>query len=479
MNRSMSSQKRKRKPADLPTLRRGRAVVSQPLQDPSRQSINYITGSSGNSSPNRSKPGLGISSPFSKRLSSPFAPKNAPRSAPIGSTIADDDGDLGDERFLRHEPVQFHVKFHDQSTWQHDVILDPSLVPGARIGDVGEIESLQSSSRKIYFTFRKFTPPPNKLSPNSLVNNNRMPSRMNYISILSGDIPRLLNLELRSAVLVRLKKKEIVEADVVEVYVKDLHLSRGDMWNMSAELQRCCLHRTERLQFKEGAVRGVVRRIYRNGTKVFSAYVGENTKIVYRSESARFIIFIQASAEMWHFEESGQQMFHKFVNSLFPKIFQKWKESGTNHLITIVLFTSVDPEEENISKYKAGETPPNRQNYYRVVVDQVSILLWEEIMAALRLEFTNFKKEILLSSNMPSAGFQSIQGAFLPAVKGNLFEAINLGMSLVSDDFSDPDLRHTTNHFIIISPGSGLFDVDYSLLSASIARCSFIKIHGW
>ncbi|GME84141.1 unnamed protein product [Ambrosiozyma monospora] len=65
---------------------------------------------------------------------------------------------------------------------------------------------------------------------------------------------------------------------------------------------------------------------------------------------------------------------------------------------------------------------------------------------------------------MPSAGFQSIQGAFLPAVKGNLFEAINLGMSLVSDDFSDPDLRHTTNHFIIISPGSGLFDVDYSLL---------------
>ncbi|GME78020.1 unnamed protein product [Ambrosiozyma monospora] len=102
----------------------------------------------------------------------------------------------------------------------------------------------------------------------------------------------------------------------------------------------------------------------------------------------------------------------------------------------------------------------------RVVVDQVSILLWDEIMAALRLEFTNFKKDILLSSNMPSAGseFQNVEGAFLPAVKGNLFEAINLGMSLVSDDFSDPDLRHTTNHFIIVSPGTGLFDVDYSLL---------------
>ncbi|VEU23644.1 DEKNAAC104972 [Brettanomyces naardenensis] len=171
---------------------------------------------------------------------------------------------------------------------------------------------------------------------------------------------------------------------------------------------------------------------------------------------------------MWHFEESGQQMFYKLVNSLFPKVFKRWKELGTHHLITIVLFTSVDLDEEGQMKYAAGERPPNKQDYYRVVVDQVSILLWNEIMATLRLEFANFKRDILLGKNRdvtPEHPQQyQINGQFLPAVKGNLLEAINLGMSLVSNDFRDQDLRQTTNHFIIVTPGTGLFDVDYNML---------------
>lgn len=119
-------------------------------------------------------------------------------------------------------------------------------------------------------------------------------------------------------------------------------------------------------------------------------------------------------------------------------------------------------------RYLEGETPPDKTDYYRVVVDQVHILLWNEIMATLRLEFANFKRDIYLHKNKHRDESHPqeylIQGSILPSAKGSVLEAINLGMSLVCDDFKDSYLRQTTNHFIMISPGTGLFDVSYDML---------------
>lgn len=344
---------------------------------------------------------------------------------------------------------QLSVKFHEDRTSTQNVLVDVSTVPGAREGQVGELKKTDRS-KNLYFIFTSDTTQPG------------------MVSIKSGPIPKLMDLKLRTPVTIQVKAPEDVEADVVEIYIKDIHLSRGDMWNLSARLVGNCVYRTQKLGFVNGTIRGDVHRIYRRGRKVFSAYIGERTKVVFRSESARIVVFIQISQEMWHFEESGQQMFYKLVNSLFPKLFKRWKELGTHHLITIVLFTSVDLEEEGQMKYGAGERPPNKEDYYRVVVDQVSILLWNEIMATLRLEFANFKHDILLRHNKATTEAPQeyvIAGNILPAVKGNILEAINLGMSLVTNDFQDPDLRQTTNHFIIMSPGTGLFDVDYNMLS--------------
>lgn len=370
------------------------------------------------------------------------------------------------------------VKFHESGKSSDNVILDPSIVPGAAEGDVGELKCEEGSSRKLYFIFKSVQPQSHSLgSPSTQLSVSGKPSPMQggaggnsatTVSVKSGPIQKLLDLKPRSIVLVQPVSKEEVEADVLELYIKDLHLSRGDMWNLASLLVSSCVYRTQRLSFLQGSIRADVQRIYRRGKKVFSAYVGENTRVVFRSESARLVVFIQISLEMWHFEESGQQMFYKLVNSLFPKVFKRWKKLGTHHLISIVLFTSVDLNEGRNMKYAAGERPPKKQDYYRVVVDQVSITLWNEIMATLRLEFANFKRDILLGLNQNRDKDHPqqylIKGNFLPAVKGNLLEAINLGTSLVSDDFRDPDLRQTTNHFIIISPGNGLFDVNYDML---------------
>ncbi|ODV94381.1 hypothetical protein PACTADRAFT_45171, partial [Pachysolen tannophilus NRRL Y-2460] len=390
------------------------------------------------------------------------------------------------------EPVQLTVKFHELKTSSAEILIDLSMLPGSKEGDVAELEPLEGSSKKFYFIVKSLLDPAvvnhnNNINNNNNNNNNKQPlstttttttatnngnvNTMNFqqkISILSGPLPLLLNLKPRSPVLIRLKQKKEIEADVVELYIRDIYLSRGDMWNLNLMLVGKCIYKSQRVTFIDNAIRGSVNGIYRNGRKVFSAYVGEDTKLVIRSESARLTFLIQISREMWNFEESGEIIFHKAINSLFPKIFKKWQELGTHHLITIVLFTSVDLGEENWKKLDHGERPRNTKDYYRVVVDQVNIVLWSEIMSSLRYEFANFMKDIIFQKNdgtdenLKDEGNKD--GRFLPAIKGNILEAINLGTTLVTDHFRDPDLRHTTNHFVVITASAGLFDVDRDLM---------------
>ncbi|KAF6011166.1 hypothetical protein HII12_002760 [Brettanomyces bruxellensis] len=403
------------------------------------------------------------------------------RMASIGRSNEAGKDDTPGESSSRGTPgwARLSVRFHEPGKWSEDVVVDPGVVPGAVEGGVGQLRCEEGSSRQVPARGAGNVGAANATLGNADAGNagagnegaaNAASAGIGpkTISVKSGPIQKLLDLKPRSPVVVGPVSREQAEADVVEIYIRDLHVSRGDMWNLAGLLVHGCVYRTQRLSFLQGSIRGDVQRMYRRGKKVFSAYVGESTRVVFRSESARLVVFIQISLEMWHFEESGQQMFYKLVNSLFPKVFKRWKKLGTHHLISIVLFTSVDLDEGRNTRYAAGERPPKRQDYYRVVVDQVSITLWNEIMATLRLEFANFKRDILLGPNRKIDHDHPqqylIRGNFLPAVKGNLLEAINLGMSLVSDDFRDPDLWQTTNHLIVISPGNGLFDVDHEML---------------
>ncbi|CDK29987.1 unnamed protein product [Kuraishia capsulata CBS 1993] len=389
-------------------------------------------------------------------------------------SLIDDNVFLEDTDIGYIDPLQVSVKFHELRTSSDDVVFDSSLISGPKKGYVGELQCLEGSTKKLNFILKEKPQSANSVGTGTAANINTN----NTVSILSGPLQALLNLKIRSPALIRLRKKEDVQADVVEIFIKDLYLSRGDMWSISSFLVGTCLYKSQKVSFIDSSIRGTIGGLYRNGRKVFSCYVGEDTKVVFRSESSRLIFFIQISSEMWHFEESGQQMFYKLMNSLFPKIFKRWKEMGTHHLITIVLFSSVDLGDGQWTDLQPGERPPSRKDFYRVVVDQVNIVMWSEIMGTLRYEFANFMKDIRLRKNEARTNSHpeeyTIEGRFLPAVKGNLLEAVNLGMSLVVDHFRDPDLRHTTNHFVIISPGTGIYDVDYDVLINTSKKMSFI-----
>lgn len=348
---------------------------------------------------------------------------------------------------------QLDLSYHESRYSSELVMMDMAAVPGSNEGDLCELKTYSGiphvGDRKIYFIAKDF----------DAESKRRFKSAQ--LSILSGQLQSILDLPTRSKVWVKLKSKKEAEADLVELNIRDCLINRGDMWYLSSQLVDTCVFSPQKLTFLD-SIRATVKGIYRNGRKLLSGYIGENTRVVFRSESARLIFLIQITDEMWNFEETGEQLFQRMVNSFFPKIFKKWKEIDTHHSITIAFATPVDMSDVPYRELKPGEILKNTTDYFRIVVDQVHVIHWVEIMETLRKEFMDLTKDIL---NVKTEDKHSvIKGKFSPVIKSNILELVNFATTILTDPFKQPDLRHTTTHVIIISPGSGLYDVDYDLL---------------
>ncbi|KAI5967056.1 IML1 [Candida theae] len=374
--------------------------------------------------------------------------------------------------------IQLTLWFHEIRTTPEDVLVDSNVLPGGV--SPGQIYELQSADaklpKKLVFkltqqNIRDHQPTP-ELKPLDARSKQQQSSSQSQISLQSNPFQRLLDLAPRSIVSVRrVTNLDAIAIDSMEIFIKDVNLSRDAMWQFSSSLVGSCCYTEQRLSFLNSRT-GIVRYMYKNGKKVFSGYINNDTKIIYRSESAKLTVLIQLSREMWNFEENGEIMFHKLVNNLFPKIFRRWRDKGTHHSITIVLFTSMDLTSVPWTNILPGERPSQRRDYFRVVVDQVNIVHWDRIMANLRLEFANFKRDCMLNPEKDSN--YVLEGQMLPSVKGNFLEAVNVALVSFSNRFSNTDLKHSLNHFILITPGTGLFDVDYNLLLETSKKMSCI-----
>lgn len=231
-----------------------------------------------------------------------------------------------------------------------------------------------------------------------------------------------------------------------------------------------------------GSIRASVKGVYQNGRKVRCAYFSSKTKPIFRSESARFIIYVQMSREMWDFDpnESGNIVFDRVVNGVLPELFRRWSTIGARHLVSVVFFTRIEhtarshhePSEDTLAPF---------QDFFRVVIAESSSGDWTQIIRRLKADFQKFLSEILTfegheseaenyltDSETPSSGkthhTAAIEGRPTTAMDGNILEAINTVSSSFSRDFFDTDLVRTGLSVLLITPGSGIFNVDEGLL---------------
>ncbi|KAH0184365.1 hypothetical protein KCU86_g12392, partial [Aureobasidium melanogenum] len=195
---------------------------------------------------------------------------------------------------------------------------------------------------------------------------------------------------------------------------------------------------------------------------------------------------------MWDFdaEGSGEIMFNKVINGFLPDLFKRWQRLNVHHLVSIIMFTRLEyeqgvliPRDEDAgTPHNNGRSPGNGReyrDYYRVVTTDAASSRWVDILYKLKKEFKIFLKnvsvvggndaygpppETLASVKARTETESVIAGQPTTAARGNILEAINLAASQFSKDYIDRDLVHTGISLVIVTPGSGIFEVDYNIL---------------
>jgi len=215
--------------------------------------------------------------------------------------------------------------------------------------------------------------------------------------------------------------------------------------------------------------------------QVPSATVTSSTRPVFRSLSAKVTIFIQVCRELWEFAGDGERYNEKIVHSFLPILFTKWREAGTNHIVTIVLISRVFYEESEMQgPIVDGACQNERGNwykdFYKVITDHEVLREWKPILVSIKDSFWDFQREILLTHHYRAA--QGVKADARPRLIGRLsyahdgpvLEAINLGLNPAETHYIDRSLSLTGTMTLLISPGTGYFCVNKKLLRLTTAR---------
>jgi hypothetical protein len=245
------------------------------------------------------------------------------------------------------------------------------------------------------------------------------------------------------------------------------------MWRLAiSELSQRTVYKDQKLLFL-GTVKATVKNIYINGQKKKSGYFSSTTKPIFRSESARYTLFIQMSREMWNFdsEGAGEIMFNKVINGFLPELFKNWMSINAHHLVSIILFARLDyQDEQNITEHIRHHATGQRdgsRDFYRVVVSEMASNDWIQILYQLKKEFRSFLRDISVEPLHHDTDEESkfaIAGKPCRASKGNILEAINLATTQFSRDYIDRDLVRTGISVVVITAGTGVYEVDYDML---------------
>ena len=258
------------------------------------------------------------------------------------------------------------------------------------------------------------------------------------------------------------------------------------MWRLAiSELANKSMYKDQELNFMN-SIKAQVKSIYIDGQKVPSAFFGKHTKPIFRSDSARYVIFIQMSKEMWDFDTDGTSeiMFQRVINGFLPELFRRWEAKAARHLVSIILFTrmtydqAVGPGYEPNDAFSHSNNRVRWKDFYRVLISDMASGHWAAILTELKREFRVFLRDVSIQPTLSKGGVlpddsrvndppepthKIINGRPTVASRGNILEAINLAASQFSGDYIDRDLVRTGLSIIVITPGTGVFEVDYEL----------------
>ncbi|KIW34164.1 uncharacterized protein PV07_00959 [Cladophialophora immunda] len=276
-------------------------------------------------------------------------------------------------------------------------------------------------------------------------------------------------------------------ASHVEFSFRDTYLARSDMWRLvGQELAETTVYVGQKITYL-GSIKLTVKSIHVRNHKAPTAFFAGTTIPVFRSEAARYVLFIQMSSEMWDFdsEGNGEIMFNRVINGFLPELFKRWTDLDVRHLVSIVLFGRLEYDRFELARNKDRrlETAPmsgspnmtarQYQDFYRVVVTDMASAQWTTILDELKKDFRVFLRDISLHTSSTKEIISEdtkepptrIAGRPSAALKGNILEAINIASTQFAHDFEDRDLIRTGVSIVVVTAGTGVFEVNRDLLN--------------
>ncbi|KAJ2335668.1 vacuolar membrane-associated protein iml1, partial [Coemansia sp. RSA 2681] len=263
---------------------------------------------------------------------------------------------------------------------------------------------------------------------------------------------------------------ESIRAEFVEIAFRDQYVGRSDMWRLWRNLSHKIVHNNKPTNM-EGVIRASVRRIYKGGCQIPCGYIDSQTQPIFRSESGRFIIFIQMSEEMWAYQEDGNLCFEKAVNFFMAELFRRWNEKQLNHMVTIVMFSRWYYNARDCLFFQDliidEDSGRYYRDYYKVIADMEVRPDWSTFLPDILSEFSSYRRDI---QEISTTRGHRLRGDLSKANEGNILEAINLGINSLASHHVDRDLARTGLSTIVVTPSFGVFDVTKRLLRMTTER---------
>ncbi|XP_037068810.1 LOW QUALITY PROTEIN: GATOR complex protein Iml1-like [Pollicipes pollicipes] len=343
---------------------------------------------------------------------------------------------------------------------KEEIILHPCSVPGLEVGKIVEISHPDLDFARLLL----------QVSSGSL----RDDHKVDAVSVDSTVVETFhLRDRLYDSVSVRLVDPADAALESVELLFKDHYLNRSDMWRLKNSLVGKVMYHKKNVEFCSQTVRCQVFEMWSQGDRVACGLVTPDTKVVFRSATSMFHLYIQMSEEMWDFDVYGDLYFEKAVNGFLSDLFNNWKRHGTNHEVTITLFSRLFYKANSLSEfpeYMRHDVQKDFRNmfyedFYRVAVQNERYEDWTPVLSTIRHLFMGYREGLLnfQRERAPPGAPPPPRASLSSAAHGNFLEVLNISMNVFEMHYLHRALERTGQMCVVVSPGVGVYQVEREL----------------
>ncbi|EAT34884.1 AAEL012917-PA, partial [Aedes aegypti] len=295
---------------------------------------------------------------------------------------------------------------------------------------------------------------------------------------VEANIALAFNLKPYKDVYMRKVDPSEVALDSVEITFKDQYMGRSEMWRLKTYLTNTCVYLNKKIEYCENCIRCQVYEMWSQGDRVACGVITEDTKVVFRSNTSMVYLFIQMSSEMWDFDIHGDLYFEKAVNGFLADLYTKWKKLGSNHEVTIVMFSRTFYAAKSLDEFPLHMRDCLQMDYkgryyedfYRVAIQNERCDDWSSTLVQLRRLFTGYRDVVLKYHERPDVDMKIPSATNSTAAQGNFLEVLNISLNVFEKHYLDRSFDRTGQLSVVITPGVGVFEVDRELTNITKQR---------